>query len=85
LPAIGKTAFQINGGLRKHLMCLVTTKIILTTVASEVSLSFFLSFNVVYLSLSMCIVVDKMASYVARNGRSFEEVVRSKGENRIGP
>jgi hypothetical protein len=26
--------------------------------------------------------VDKMASYVARNGRSFEDVVRSKGENR---
>jgi hypothetical protein len=25
-----------------------------------------------------------MASYVARNGRSFEEVVRSKGETRKG-
>ena len=29
-------------------------------------------------------MVDKMASYVARNGRSFEEVVRSKDENRKG-
>jgi len=28
-------------------------------------------------------IIDKMASYVARNGRSFEEVVRTKDENRF--
>jgi len=28
-------------------------------------------------------IIDKMASYVARNGRSFEEVVRSKDKNRF--
>jgi len=28
-------------------------------------------------------IVDKMASYVARNGRSFEEVVRAKDEDRF--
>ena len=28
-------------------------------------------------------IVDKMASYVARNGRSFEEVVRTKDEERF--
>jgi hypothetical protein len=31
----------------------------------------------------MQLIIDKMASYVAKNGRDFEAIVRSKGKEEV--
>jgi hypothetical protein len=34
-------------------------------------------------SPDMQLIIDKMASYVAKNGRDFEAIVRSKGKEEV--